>query len=321
MNIFQLSLLLAILLKCVIASENVVAQDVIDALGEDGFKNIKSEWWRWQHRHDLFDHVVMKSVEFITGFINQVEYFKKPTLAALFIKRSDEVDDVLKKIEYSDDDLIYLTNYRPELAESHENFFKAIDKIQKPENQEMAVYWGVINLVHAKKHDSVIPLINALEKRQFNGRKLNEIAIRRAFYSGVWKGIKDIVEKFHEHPAITSKEYAYGLIQLWQFKDLEFFQFLLDQADQGDLEKVKQDDFYKNKRVPEFCKAIDDAFSNAEPAGSRHRRFFEKVERARLIIETLDEVSGAGEWGGDIGDIIASYLVGEPEETEDGQGQ
>src|ERR1700722_9588423 len=112
MNIFQLSLLLAILLKCVIASESGVAQDVIKAVEKDGFKNIKSEWWRWEHRDDLFDHVVMKSVEFITGFINQVEYFKEPTLAALFIKRSGVVDQVLKKIKYSDDDLIYLTNYR-----------------------------------------------------------------------------------------------------------------------------------------------------------------------------------------------------------------
>ena len=32
-----------------------------------------------------------------------------------------------------------LTNYRPELAESHDNFFKVIDKIKDPENQEEAV--------------------------------------------------------------------------------------------------------------------------------------------------------------------------------------
>ena len=55
-----------------------------------------------EHRKDLFDHVVMKSVEFIAGFINQVGRLKRPTLAALFIKRSDEVDQVLKKIEYND---------------------------------------------------------------------------------------------------------------------------------------------------------------------------------------------------------------------------
>ena len=61
---------------------------------------------------------------------------KRPTLAALFIKRPDIADKVLKKIKYNDDDLMHLTNHRPELAESHENFFKVIDKIKNPENQE-----------------------------------------------------------------------------------------------------------------------------------------------------------------------------------------
>ena len=39
------------------------------------------------------------------------------------------------------DDLRDLTDYRPELAESHEGFFKVIDKIKDPRNQEMAVRW------------------------------------------------------------------------------------------------------------------------------------------------------------------------------------
>src|ERR1700722_20019287 len=130
MNIFQLSLLLAILLKCVTASESGVAQDVIDALEEPGFESIKNDWRKWQHRKDLFDHVVMKSVEFIIGFINQVENARKLTLAALFIKRSDKVDQVLENVKYDDIDLRELTSCRPELAESHECFFKAIDKIK-----------------------------------------------------------------------------------------------------------------------------------------------------------------------------------------------
>ena len=43
------------------------------------------------------------------------------------------VDQVLKKIEYDDYDLIDLTIYRPELAESHDKFFKVIDMINDPE--------------------------------------------------------------------------------------------------------------------------------------------------------------------------------------------
>ena len=136
MNILKSSISLAILLKCVIASESGVKEDVIKALEENGFVSIKRDWGKWWNRNDLFDEVVMKSVEFITGFINQVERAKRPTLAALFIKRPEMVDQVLKKIEYDDDDLMHLTDYRPELAESHDKFFKAIDKIKKPEDQE-----------------------------------------------------------------------------------------------------------------------------------------------------------------------------------------
>ena len=139
--------------------------DVIEALEEEGFESIKRDWWKWKYRNDLFDYVVMKSVEFIAGFINQVENSKRPTLAALFIKRSDIVDEVLKKIKYNDDDLSDLTNHRPELAESHDGFFKVIDKINDPRKSRRAVGRGVYNLFYAKKHDSVIPLINALESR------------------------------------------------------------------------------------------------------------------------------------------------------------
>ena len=170
------------------ASESDVAPDVIEALEEDGFKSIKRDWKKWKDRNDLFDHVVTKSVEFIVEFINQVKNAKIPTLAALFIKRPDIVDEVLKKIEYDDDDLMDLTYYRPELAESHDNFFKVIDMIKNPKNQEKAVEDGVSNLFDAKKHDSVIPLINALENRLFNGRNLKDAAIQQAFHEGVYDG-------------------------------------------------------------------------------------------------------------------------------------
>ena len=68
----------------------------------------------------------------------------------------------------------------------------------------MAVSEGVINLFNAKKHDSVIPLINALESSTLS-RNLKDAAIQEAFYQGARRGIKYIVEEFHEHPAITSE--------------------------------------------------------------------------------------------------------------------
>ena len=103
-----------------------------------------------------------------------------------------------------------------------------IDKIKDPEDQEDAVRSGVINLFNAKKHDSVIPLINALEKIQFNGRRLKNVAIQRAFYQGAWRGIKHFVEEFHEHPAITSERYADGLIESWKYDKLKYISISTD---------------------------------------------------------------------------------------------
>ena len=151
MDILKYSISLVVLLKCVIASESV-APDVIEALGEPKFESIKRDWEKWSDRKDLFDYVVTKSVKFIAGFIDQVKDAKGPTLAALFFKRPDIVDDVLNKIDYNDDDLKFLTNHRPELAESHEGFFKAIDTIRNPKNQERAFECGVTNMLDAEKH-------------------------------------------------------------------------------------------------------------------------------------------------------------------------
>jgi len=310
MNILQLSLLLAILLKCVVASESGVAQDVIKAVEEDGFGRIRDDWYKWQHRNDLFDHVVMKSVDFIAGFINQVVYAKTRTLAALFIKRPKIVDEVLKRIKYNDDDLMCLTSYRPELAEPPYILFNVIDKINDPTYQEWAVERGVFNLFDANKHGSVIPLVNALEKREFNGRTLNNVAIQQAFYSGAWKGSKYIVEKFHEHPAITPERYAKGLIDSWEeYKLNPTFSFLLSQADQGDLEKVKK--YAQYEQGLKLRKAIDDAFPRAEPAGARHARPAER-ERARLAKETFTGIQGLEPLGKEdtLGGIISGYILG-----------
>ena len=49
--------------------------------------------------------MVMKSVEFIIDFINQVEGATWRTLAALFMKKPDIVDQVLERIKYNDGDL------------------------------------------------------------------------------------------------------------------------------------------------------------------------------------------------------------------------
>ena len=96
-----------------------MAQDVIDALGEEGFVSIRRDFWKhWCDRKDLFDCVVMKDIEFIIGFIKQVDYAQERVLAAMFVKRPSEVDKVLERVEYDDKDLIDLIAYRPGIRES-----------------------------------------------------------------------------------------------------------------------------------------------------------------------------------------------------------
>ena len=87
---------------------------------------------------------------------------------------------------------------------------KLIDKINDPYNQEEAVEGGVINLFKTKKYDSVISLIDALEKRQFKSGTLKDIAIQQHFMMEHIRSIKYIVEEFHNHPSITPKSMQLG---------------------------------------------------------------------------------------------------------------
>ena len=282
MNIFQLSPLLAILLKCVIASEIGVKEDVIEALSESerqkGFEDIKRYWEKWwRKRNDLFDYVVMKSFEFIVEFINQVEVAKRCTLAALFVKSPDKIDKVLEKIKYDENDLKAAVMFELKLVEpeSHETFLKIVGMINTPEVQKLVISEGVGTLFHHGKHDSVIPLINALGEKFKDGNYLENAAIQRTFYEGALRGIKYFVEEFHEHPAITSERYANGLINSgYRYMPNPVFSFLLAQADQGDLEEVKQK--WKEDEYSEFHKSIDEAKKTAPRAGMRHIRFLEE---------------------------------------------
>lgn len=299
-----------------------MSEDVIKALSESerekGFESIKENWGMWSYRNDLFDHAITKGVGFLLEFINQVEDAKRHILATLFLKRPDVVDNVLTNIGCDHDDLIHLTSYQPELAELHDKFFKVIDKLKDPEHQVLAVYWGVLNLFEAGKHNSVFPLINALEKRPFNGIRLKNTAIQMAFQEGAIKGIKDIVEDFLEHPAITHERYAIGLVYSWdKYKSKKtVFPSLLAQADKGDLGRVKEMEKYGED--PDFRNAIDNAREIAPSAGTRHLRFLNRIESAKLAIKTLTEHvrDGGQAWKQEPGSIVLSYLLGEEEGTK-----
>ena len=184
MKLLNISILFVILLKCVIAS--VMGNKFRRAIDDGDFGWIGEFWMSLEKPKHLFDYVIAKGTDLAVKFINNVDdaSAKLHVLAALFDVGSKEmVDDVLGKIDYNDSDLVYLMDYRPELANSYK-FFNVLDKIKDLEWQKSGVRWGVYNLFEAGRHDLVVPLVNALEKRLFKNNCLREIAIRKAFVEG-----------------------------------------------------------------------------------------------------------------------------------------
>ena len=298
-------------LKCVAASGDAVGVRFKEALDKENVEWLHVNWWAWKERKDLFDYVIRKGADFAVKLIQMAEFAKGRVLAALFDKgEKGVIDGVLKKINCRDSDLYDLTNYRSELAGSPEKFFRILDKIKGSWNQERAVRRGVSILFEAGKHDLVVPLVNALGKRTFKGKSLKNAAIQEAFEDGVRKGNQDIVGTYCEHPAVTAKKYAAGLRASW--KDGEpnqLFPFLLGHADQGDLEKTKEE--YVYSKYPEFRQFIVKVSKTAPPTGSRHLR---PIERA--VSDVLASITGASNEYGP-GSIIGAYILDEAEKTKE----
>lgn len=305
MNILKYSLSFAILLKCVVASESDIPQDVRDVVDREDFERIKRNWIVWWPRKDLFDYVITKRFSVIIRFIENIMDARAYIFAALFDKRPEMVDAVLEGVGYpnKDQDFAHLSSHRHELAEMPK-FFKILDKIEEPGYQEDAVRMSVINLLQAKKQNAIVPLGDALEGRLLNGKHLKNVAIKWAFYEGVKSDAEGIVKEFHDHPVITADEYATGLNESWRSgKPTPLFRFLLSQADKGDLLGLMKAQYYKYDA--NFRQIVDDAIEKAAPEGTRHER-----GRARFAIIILIHIRNSEEWGQEPGNIITSYLVG-----------
>ena len=160
----------------------------------------------------------------------------------------------------------------------------------------------------------VVPLVNALGEKTFKSKRLKDVAIQVAFYGGAIKGNQYFVELYCEHPAITSEIYAHGLCQAWNGGEPnQVFPFLLEQADQGDLDMAKEkfvDEYYEK-----FRQAIDKTPETAPPAGSRHLRPIE-----RTVSEVLASITEAPVGGRPSG-IIRDYLLDEEERTKEGESE
>ena len=120
-----------------------------EAAEEGNFEWLNANLENWKERRDLLDYVIAKGADVTVWFIQNVEGAKERVLAALFDKGEGIIDEVLGKVKYDDYDLWDLTNYRSELAGSPEKFFRILDKIKEPKNQEYAVRCGCQQLVRS----------------------------------------------------------------------------------------------------------------------------------------------------------------------------
>ena len=113
-----------------------------------------------------------------------------------------------------------------------------------------------------------------------------------------------------EYPAVTSEEYPCGLCDSWNGGEPnQVFRFLLEQADQGDLERAKKKYAYGN--YPKFRQAIGKALEVALPAGSR----IISIEKVQRVLEVLAPIIKASDEYGP-SSIIKEYLLGEKETTK-----
>jgi len=232
-----------------------------------------------------------------------MKILRAATLVAIFIKSVTASTDRIP----SQDDLVKAAS-DPELMCSPVDLFNLLGKIEKQKDQEKAIGDGVYKLFERQCIECVILLLDALEGSE-SFKYLKDVSIKQAFRSGLYHGNKSIVELLYDHPAVTSQDYATGLINSGCRSTQDpMFIFLLGEADQDDLNAVKKHDWYRT-RSEEFRKMIENALLTAKPGGTRPDRR-NNIQRAKLAIETFENDSSM-RIPTVISQLIASYLVEE----------
>lgn len=223
------------------------------------------------------------------------------TLVAIFIKCVTASTGSIP----SQDDLIEAASSLESMC-SPNDLLKLIDKVEKQEDQEKAIKKGVVNLFIDERTDCIEPLLTALEGNE-SFKHLKDIAIKAAIKGGSYYGNKSIVDRFHDHPAVTSEDYAQGLIYSGEESTQDpVFNFLLGEADQGDLNAVKMHNQHEHKSG-EFKKKIEDALLIAKPGGTRLTLPF---QRAELVMKTFRKNPRMGIHT-EISQLIGYYLADE----------
>jgi len=196
------------------------------------------------------------------------------TLVAVFIKCVAASTDSIP----SQGDLVIAVS-RPESMCSPDDLFNLLGKIEKQEDQKRAIQDGVMHLF-PERTECLDPLLDALEGNA-SLKYLKDVVIKQAFgWGSAWRN-KSIVERFHDHAAVTSKDYAWGLINSENNSSTQdpVFIFLLGEADQDDLNAVKENWSYEDAS-DEFKEAIENALLIAKPGETRRTLPFQRAELA-----------------------------------------
>ena len=257
-------------------------------------------------------HMIRKvDPDLIANFVNQTNQANARTLEELWLRSPEEAfKKVLEKVNFPQQVLIDFASSR-NVGILPETFLVLLNKIVKPEDQENVVEKGIEQLVHWPADTS--RLLNALKGKTFRSERLEYLAIQKAFMAGAKDDKVHLLPKaICEHAAITPELYAEALTVAAGFgKYSPTRGFLLKQADQYDLQAVKEKAGYAGLSA-KFRDAIEKALEVAKPGGTRTRTY--DIQSAKIAKETFDEITGK-EFPG-ITDIAGSFLTGRPTTRE-----
>jgi len=239
----------------------------------------------WEEKLDYI--VGKKDQDFIFEFARKVKSAKADLLAALHRNKKprEMIEKALQVLELSQYDLVGAAS-KLELMCFPKDLFYLLDRIEERKDQERAISDGVGYLFINNRTECLEPLLIALEGSG-SLKHLRDVAVKKVFEKGSERGNMMIVKRFYDDPAITSKDYALGVINAgYESMQNPIFNFLLGEADKDDLNAVKEHKYYA-ARPKEFKDAIDKALLSAKPGGDRLIR--RDIQRAELVMETFDE--------------------------------
>ena len=119
------------------------------------------------------------------------------------------IDEVFGALKPSND-LLRDVAVSADLACMPQRFTYLLKKIDDKEEQEEAVENGVDALVDENKTECLDPLLTALNEGTFLNQDLENVAIRKAFWTAsLYQDDRTLLAKrFFDHPAISAKDYS-----------------------------------------------------------------------------------------------------------------